>query len=313
MFKKILVLTITFFLIWINLSFAENSLDTQLNTNNVWNPNNKTNSELNIIWTITWFIWLSDFWAKWLKDTLFTIARDMKNLFFAISTVFFLIITIKVLMAENSEEEFAHYKTWIVWITIWIIVMQSSFSFAKTIFDAWAWEELATALATNIIEPLIRLLEFMASLFFIWAAIYSFIRLISAWWNEEIIKKWKYSIISALLWFIIVKFARLIIEKIQLWDCSTIIAWTIKVCKLKTDLSWFTKIFLNFLNWANSFIAIITLIMIIYAWVLILLSWWEEEKLKKWKHTIIYALIWVFLLVINYLILTFFILPETNT
>jgi hypothetical protein len=47
-----------------------------------------------------------------------------------------------------------------------------------------------------------------------------------------------------------------------------------------------------------------------YAWSLVLLSAWDEEKLKKAKSMILYVAIWVLLLAFNYLILTFFIVPE---
>jgi hypothetical protein len=50
--------------------------------------------------------------------------------------------------------------------------------------------------------------------------------------------------------------------------------------------------------------------MILFAGAQILFSNWDGEKLKKAKNTIIYVAIWIAILVCNYLILTFFLLPE---
>ena len=52
--------------------------------------------------------------------------------------------------------------------------------------------------------------------------------------------------------------------------------------------------------------------MIIYAGIQILLSRGDEEKIKKGKNAIIYIAIGLGLLVMNYLILTFFIIPEST-
>jgi hypothetical protein len=58
----------------------------------------------------------------------------------------------------------------------------------------------------------------------------------------------------------------------------------------------------------NSFVWIIVILMIIYAWFTVLTWAWDEEKLKRAKTSILYIAIWILILIINYLILTFFIL-----
>jgi flagellar basal body-associated protein FliL len=50
--------------------------------------------------------------------------------------------------------------------------------------------------------------------------------------------------------------------------------------------------------------------MIIYTGSQIIFSAWDEEKMKKAKSSILYILIWIFILTMNYLILTFFLVPE---
>lgn len=318
MLKKILLIPIVLalsFSVWANYSFAANSLDWQVNTNlNSNATNNVKNDALNnlIDNSDNNFYWTSTKWAVWIKNTLVQIAKDIKNLFFILATIFFLLITLRLIFAENTEEDFWKYKKWIIWITVWLIVMQIAFYFVVAIYDKWAWATLADSLLSNVIKPLINLISTLASIFFLWIAIYTFIRLLSAWWNEEKIKNWKNSIIYALLWMLLVKFASTIVETIY-WKyvCNISPLW-VQECWIEKvkDLTWFSKVFLDLVNWLNWFVAIVTVLMILYAWALILFSWGDDEKLKKWKSIIIYALIWIFILVISYLILTFFIGPD---
>jgi intracellular septation protein A len=59
----------------------------------------------------------------------------------------------------------------------------------------------------------------------------------------------------------------------------------------------------------NSFVGIIVIIMIMYAGATLLFGG-DEEKFKKAKNTILYIVIGIAILVLNYFILTFFIKPE---
>lgn len=313
MFKKILIkLLVLLPLICLSISFNTYAQDITTSQSKV---NTVTNDHLNILktpWSDFTDLGNSDLSAKWIKWLLFNIANSLKYLFYVLATIFFLIITYKILFAENTEEEFWKYKKWIIWITVWLVVMQLASFFVTAMYDKsvtdWVF---AKDLINMIISPLIKFLETLAAIFFLWVAIYSFIRLLSAWWDEEKIKKWKNSIIYAIIWFFLVKIARFLVDTIYWKYNSCKSFWSWGECIIKVwDLSDFSKIFLNIINWVNWFVAIITVLMIIYAWTLILFSGWDDEKLKKWKNIIVYALIWIFILVISYLILTFFIWPD---
>lgn len=49
----------------------------------------------------------------------------------------------------------------------------------------------------------------------------------------------------------------------------------------------------NILTWVISFLYLIAVIFGIYAWFRILTAWWDEEKVKKWKTTLINVAIWI--------------------
>ena len=195
--------------------------------------------------------------------------------------------------------------------------MQIAYSFVKILFDRWVWENLAFNFIGDLIFPLVELLQIAAAFFFIAIAIFTFYRMITANGDEEKIKSWKMSIVYAIMWFIIVKFSKDIVEAVY-WriDCKTsawgIIQYNDWECINKAELTWVADVIVNVINWLNSLVWIIVVIMIIYAWTQVLLSAWDEEKLKKAKSSLLYIAIWVAVLITNYLILTFFIIPESQ-
>lgn len=274
------------------------------------------------------FIFVSDqnIWEQWIYATLLRFAMDLKNLFYIIATVFFLIIALRLILASNTEEELWKFKKGIIWITIGLIVMQIAFVFTTLLFDmsSWArwdisslWADKAKFFFDNLIWPLITLLQTLASFFFIAIAIYAFYRLVTANGNDEATTSAKKTIGFALIWFLIVSLAKQIVEAfygtINCWlhndDENNIIFG--QICWNTQDISDGVRIIINIINWFNWFVAIIVVLMILYAWAQILLSAWDEEKLKKSKNSLIFIAVWIFILIANFLILTFFLRPES--
>ncbi len=315
-FKKIILISIILF-----IGFSINSI------NSVWasDPNiimstdrwDSRNDILKNFQDKNEHFWLwSRQWAQWIYYTLVSIAQSLKNLFFWFATLFYIIVVIKLLVAGNTEEEAWKFKKWIIWITAGLMIMQIAYAFVLTLYAKSIWESLAFNLIDNIINPFIGLMEVLASIFFIAMAIFAFYKMISANWKEDEITKAKMSILYAIAWFILIKIAKLIVEWVY-WklECSKeSIAWfsIITTNCISSPQAWaLSWTIMQIINWANWFIWLITLLLIIYAWFNILFSAGDEEKIKKAKHTILYIIIWLLLLVTNYLILTFFLLPES--
>jgi hypothetical protein len=265
--------------------------------------------------------WTNDFgvsgsWAKSIYSFMVNIAKDLKNIFFYIAWLYFLILVIKLIFTWESDEDILAFKKWIIWISIWVILTQIAYSFVQVLYGKDIWEWLANDFNKDIVYPLVELLETWVSFFFIAIAIYTFFRMITANGDEEKTKKWRYSIIYAIAWFIAVKFARILVDTIY-WkiDCNDInIGWIIEIsfneCTRNVDLNWFAAMVVNIINWMNWFIWIIVVILIMYVWIQLIFSVWDEEALKKAKTSIMYISLWIVLLFVNYLILTFFIRPE---
>jgi len=301
-FKIILFFTLLIWM-WSSLSFADENITIW------WSISNTTvNDSLLGIFTDPNYFTISNKWEKWIVTLLFRIAKDAKDLFFYIASLYFFILVYKLLASWKSEEELWNFKHWIIWISIGIVVMQISYSFVKLLYDKWVSERLASNLVEKMILPLVNVLETWASFFFLAMAVYTFFKLVTAGWNEESVKTWKMTIVYSILWFIVVRFTRTLVEAIY-WklNCPILLGWG---CIRDPNLSWFVGIIADIINWANWFIWVITVILIIYAWYNILFSWWNEEMLKKSKSIILYIAVGILLLVINYMILTFFIIPD---
>ena len=252
------------------------------------------------------FINASNIWEEWIYATLVRFAMDLKNLFYIIATVFFLVISLRLILASNTEEELGKFKKWIIWITIWLIVMQIALVLVNTLFVGDVNESIGLDLFKNVILPFINLLQLLASFFFIAIAIYAFYRLVTANGNEEAISNTKKTIWFALIGFIIIRFAWELVDAFykKMWCTPILDLWG--ECEAAQNLSQATNIIITIINWLNGFVAIVVVIMILYAWAQILLSAGDEETLKKSKKSLIYIAIWIFVLIANFLILTFF-------
>ncbi len=325
--KKILSLFVFIFLLSISFvsvekTFAATAIIGVSNNINIgWSAGNESNAarnndKLQDFDENNQFIKVTTWWEKGLFNTLIRFARDLKNLFYAIATIYFLVIALKLIFASNTEEELWKFKKWIIWITVGLIVMQLAFAFAKIMFDQGVSARLGASLLEHMVWPIILLIQTLASIFFIAMAIFAFYSLVTANGNEEAIKKGKTTILHALIGFMIVRFARGLVEAFYGHiDCGSFALWFITVegenCINTVDISEWTGIIITILNWFNGFVAIAVLLMIIYAGAQILLSAGDEEKIKKWKTSIIYIAIWLGILALNYLILTFFLAPES--
>ena len=201
---------------------------------------------------------------------------------------------------------------WIVLQRVVIKVMQVAYSVYKVMFDRDVDANLGRRFWEYIVQPFTDMLMMLASFAFIAMAIFAFYKIVTAWGNDEGIKKWKTTIFQAIIWFIVIKFADIIVTNTfnpDCWGGWIISYWGTNICEnVKSN----SLLIITLINWVNSFLAIVIVIMIIYAWFLVLTGWGEEEKNKKAKRIILYSAIWLFILFASYMILTFFIIPQSK-
>lgn len=294
---------------WISyVTAADNEINLK-----TWNTSSKiehTSDYLNWLVNRETDLTVSSWGQKGIYNTMIRIARDLKNIFFIIAWLYFLIIVLKLLFSEKTDEEVSNFKNWIIWISVWIIVMQIAYYFMNVLFDKEINAQLASNFIDIIVKPLLSLLETWASFIFLAMMIYAFFIMVTSNWDEEAAKSWKMTVLYAAIWFVAIKISTKLVDSIY-WEtyCYS------HICSEKvanTNIGWFAEIVVSIIDWMNGFVAIIVILMIIYAWFSVLTSGWDEEKLKNAKKSIIYIAIWLAILVTNYLILTFFILPESK-
>lgn len=305
-------------LVWLGISptvFGADSTNTNLKSPTIL-PSNLDNNRLNTLENWWEFYTVGNTWASWISNLLLKIAKSMKNLFFVIASIYLIVLAIRLLFSSNTEEELWNIKKWILWSTVWLMVMQISYSFVASIYDKWVSQQTAYDFIKNIIFPLINLLELLASFFFIAIAIFAFYRMVTSGWDEEKIKTGKMSIFQWIIWFIIIKISWGLVESIygklnceEIWWVITL-EW--RNCIEEANLGSWVQMMTEVINWVNWFVGIATVLMIIYAGWLIMLSGGDEEKMKKWKSMILYIAIWLLILASSYLLLTFFIIPESK-
>lgn len=324
--KKILLVIITIITVlfsWIESTFAVEALPNADNLE-IWSPSSGNSTDNDFLDKLhdkqngDWDIIVWNEGEKSIVEFLYNIALDIKTVVYIISGIYFLIITLKLIVSNNTDEEISKFKKWIIWITIWIIMMQIVYFAVEILYAKQIWADLAWTLTENVIMPLIKVLETAASFFFLLIAIYAFYRIVTANWNDDKVKEWKMTIVYWLIWFIVIKLSKDLVYA-SYWKVacnSWTLLWIFDIwwnnCVTNNQISWIWNIIIQIINWANSFIWIIVILMIIYAWIQVLFSWWDEEKLTKAKKSIIYIVIWIALLVLNYFILTFFIRPEVS-
>ena len=216
------------------------------------------------------------------NELLLNIAISIINILFIISIVYFFIIAIKLIANPDADQESGNFKKWILWTSLWLMVIQMARVFVNSLY----------------INKKVQ---------FIMIAIFAFYKLVTSNWDDWAAKSGKMMVAYAIIWFIIIKVSATLVKAVY-WECTTWALWIIinSTCNHTANISWVWAIITNIINWLNSFIWVWVIIMVIYAWLQIIFSKWDEDKISSWKKSITYILIWIWILVMNYLILTFF-------
>lgn len=287
------------------LTFAVDNL--KVWDGNWWVNNRKTNLEILKDWNN--FFSVSTTWEKGIRNLMFNIARDIRIVMFVIVLIIWMIMAYKVIFSSNTEEEMTKFKKWFVWATLWLMVFQLPFSFYSIFFDKDVDSSLAMNFKTKMIVPFTNLLMLLASFVFIAMAIYAFYRIVTANWDEEKVKKWRNVIFQSIAWFLVIKIASTLVNNtLSVW-CST---WLWVTSNCTQNITKNAEIITELINWLNTFVWIAVVISVMYAWFLNMVWAWDDDKKKKSKNIFIFSWLWTGLLFVNYLILTFFIYPESG-
>ncbi len=242
------------------------------------------------------------------RNFLFGVGRDLKNLFIAVAVVYLVVGVVLVLFSGGSDEAVKKWKNSILWTTVGIIVMQSAYVFVSTLYDKNVSGNTANLLLDRVVNPFVSLLGTLASFIFLAVAFVAFFRLVTAGGNDEQAKGAKRAIFTGIVGFLLIKIPKVLVESIYGkagHDCGSYTFFG--TCRLEDpDLGRTVTIMTNFVNYLNGFLAVITVLLIIYAGWLVVSSGGEEDRLKRAKNIIKYAFVGIVLMVASYALFNFF-------
>jgi hypothetical protein len=234
------------------------------------------------------------------------IAKDVKNVVILIAIVYLVIAVLRMLLSGGSDEDIKKWKTSIIWTSIGIIVMQSAFVFVNTLFDKNIDFRTAQNFSDKIIFPFTHLLEILASFAFLAMAFYAFYKIVTAGGDEERAKAGKQTIIYAIIGFLLIKLPGIFIKSIY-GEAKCTNQLLFGICEIEDpQISETIKIFTTIINYVNGFLALVVIILIMYAGFLVLTSGGDDEKMKKAKNIVKYIIIGVLLLVSSYILFNTF-------
>lgn len=239
---------------------------------------------------------------KWIQWLTINVAKDIKNVFMAVAVVILFVVTIKLFFWGGGDEDLKKWRLSILWTTIGIIIMQISYVAFTALYDKWVNEATAAGFSDSVMYPITNLMEVMASFMFIGIAIFAFFRIVTGGWNEEKYKKWVQSITWAIIWFILIKISSKLVKSIY-WDVNCTKTGFITTCNWQAlgnpDLSETVKIIRSVIQYSTWFVWVIVIVLIIYAWMMIVTSAWSDEKIKKAKNMFKYIIIWMIIIVLS--------------
>jgi hypothetical protein len=287
--------------------------------------------DISVGWTTKVNTYLSDFvlpiegfffrppsgsWWEGIMATFVAVAFQVKNFFIAIAIIFLIIGVLKLLFSPASDEDVKKWRKNIIWVSAGVFIMQIAFSVWNTFIIKDSTETIDSSFGyqiwTQIFIPIVGILQMLAAFGFMIMMVYAFYIIITGAGDEEKLKKGKSTVIYALVGFFLIKLPQAMISVIYgepsqgCKNSSFLNVWSCEI--VNQNLSGWVTIIAKIFNFFNGFLAILCVILIIYAGWLVLISWGDEEKLKKAKNIILYIIIGLIVLFASHAIFKFFIL-----
>lgn len=252
------------------------------------------------------------------RNVLIGLFKNLAIVVFIIAVLVAFISVIRLLASKNDEENFSTWIQTLVWSIAGLFLISIAYTvirqFETRVFGIQTIStQTVFNVVINIIYPLLNFLRYIAAtVFFLWA-IYAFYRIVTAGGNEEWFEDGKKIFIGSIIGFIIMMIAEPLVRIAYGWgNCSgnRIFGVPTDCTNRVLDASGVLGTVAKIIIFINGFLALIVLIMVMYAGFLVLTGAGDEEKNDKAKKTIVYALIGVIILIFSYVIYRFMILQS---
>lgn len=242
--------------------------------------------------------------------------RIVIPLIISIWVLIWMIWAYKLLFSSDEKQSSVWLKMVVYWV-VWIIIMVSAkyiwTVLFEDIFKSWAvqaisWIELSKDLYDKIAYPFIKIALYLALAVIFVVLVWKSISLITKsdwssqkkalwmiWWCAVamLVIIWAKNIVEAIYW----KQSEVFDSANNLWDIGS---WILADNNI--------PIVYNVITWALSIISFVILILLLVQWFKILINPSKAENFQKLWKTLIYTLIWLFVIWIGYLLTNLFIL-----
>lgn len=241
-------------------------------------------------------------------------ARDFKNAMLVITSFVLLMAVVRLIYSDNSEEDAGKLKSTALWATLGIVVMVSSWAYVQNLYGKDIDAELARDISSNVFGPLTRMLEVLASFAFVVSGFYGFYKMITAHGEDEGAEKGKKTFINAVIGFLALKLVKPFVYSLYGQEqCKSGGIFGIDIfknCELARNVGDTVGLAAKVIDWVNGFVAVVTVLMIIYAGFLYVTSGGDDDKTKQAKTIMKYAAIGMLLLVSTYVLFRFFVTQD---
>lgn len=252
------------------------------------------------------------------RNVLINIFKNLAVVVFIIAVLIAFISVIRLLASKNDEEDFSTWIQTLVWSVAGLFLISIAYTVIRQ-FETRVFSTQTISTQTvynvviNIVYPILNFLRYIAAtVFFLWA-IYAFYRIVTAGGNEEWFEDGKKIFIGSIIGFIIMMIAEPLVRIAYGWgNCSGNRVFGVPTnCTNRVLDAWgVLGTVAKIIIFMNGFLALIVLIMVMYAGFLVLTGAGDEEKNDKAKKTITYALVGVLILIFSYVIYRFMILQS---
>lgn len=250
------------------------------------------------------------------RNALIQIFKALAIVVFVIAVLIAFISVIRLLVSKNDEEDFSTWVQTLVWSLAGLFLISIAYTvirqFETRVFNTQTIStQTVYNVVINIVYPILNFLRYVAATVFFLGAIYAFYRMVTAVWNEEWFEDGKKIFIGSVLGFVIMMIAEPLVRIAYGWgNCSgnRIFGVPTNCTNRVLDASGVLWTVAKVIVFLNGFIALIVIIMVMYAGFLVLTGAGDEEKNDKAKKTISYALIGVIILIFSYVIYRFMIM-----
>lgn len=249
--------------------------------------------------------------GQWAQNILVNLFFVLAGILFVLAIIVAFFAAIRLFISDNSGEDFSKWAKTLAWSVAGLLLVSISYgvlyTFDHNVLTSNAGFNIRTIYQATvlIIYPLLNFLRYIAAVIFFLILIFAFYKIIFAGGNEEWFQNGKKTFIAAAIGFIVMLLAEPIVRMVYGWDnCS----WD-KLFGIPTECvnrqfspNSFFDIIIKIIIFLNWFIALVTVIMIMYAGFLVLTGGGDEEKSEKAKKTILYAAIGVLIILFSYVI-----------